>query len=117
MRKYKLTRNIMFNLFKKSPVAPLQDIAGDVLLPSVGFIDVRTKDEYVSGHAKGASSMPLDIVGDRAEELKHYERVYVICQSGGRSARAVDVLESQGVNALNVAGGTIAWRLAGLPMG
>ncbi len=106
----------MFNLFKRSPVVPLQDIADDVLLPSVGFIDVRTEDEYARGRAKGATNIPLDIVVGKVEELKDYERVYVICQSGGRSARAVDMLESHGVNAMNVAGGTIAWRSSGLPM-
>lgn len=106
----------MFNLFNKTSSVPLQDIAEHVLVSDTGFIDVRTKDEYKGGHAKGAKNIPLDIVTEQVDKLKGYERVYVICQSGGRSARAVDALSSLGVNAINVAGGTIAWRAAGLPM-
>lgn len=106
----------MFNLFNKTPVVPLKEIAEQVTTSGVGFIDVRTKDEFASGHAKSTTNIPLDSISDKAEELKKFERVYVICQSGGRSGRAVDILGSLGVNAINVPGGTIAWRSAGLPM-
>jgi rhodanese-related sulfurtransferase len=106
----------MFDLFNKKPTVPLKEIADLISTAGVGFIDVRTKDEFASGHAKGAVNIPLDIVGDKAEELKQFERVYAICQSGGRSGRAVDILSERGVNAINVPGGTIAWRSAGLPM-
>jgi rhodanese-related sulfurtransferase len=39
--------------------------------------------------------------------------VYVICKSGGRSAKAVEHLRANGVDAVNVAGGTLAWIEAG----
>lgn len=106
----------MFNFFNKTASVPLQDIADHILTPETGFIDVRTKDEYAGWHAKGATNIPLDIVTEHADNLKKFERVYVICQSGGRSARAVDLLSSLGVSAINVPGGTIAWRSSGLPM-
>ncbi len=106
----------MFNFFNKTPSVPLLTIASDVITAGVGFIDVRTKGEYATGHAKGARNIPLDIISDSAEELKSLERVYVICQSGGRSAHAVSMLCALGVNAINVAGGTMAWCDAGLSM-
>jgi rhodanese-related sulfurtransferase len=37
----------------------------------------------------------------------------VICRSGGRSLRACEFLAEQGVEAVNVAGGTLAWQLSG----
>jgi len=37
----------------------------------------------------------------------------VICKSGGRSARAVEFLRGQGIDAVNVAGGTLAWLETG----
>jgi rhodanese-related sulfurtransferase len=106
----------MFNLFNRTASVPVQDVASHVLESGTGFIDVRTKEEYRAGHAKGARNIPLDDVVERAEELKTYERVYIICQSGGRSARAVDALSALDVNAINVPGGTIAWKYARLPM-
>jgi rhodanese-related sulfurtransferase len=41
--------------------------------------------------------------------------VYVICARGGRSAKAVEHLRQQGIDAVNVAGGTLGWIDAGLP--
>ena len=42
--------------------------------------------------------------------------VYLICKSGGRSARAAEFLIPQGVEAVNVAGGTMAWTDSGRPV-
>lgn len=106
----------MFNFFKGAGSMSLPDIAEKVQDPSVGFIDVRSKAEYQSGHAEGAKNVPLETILSKAESLKNFTEVYVICQSGGRSAMAVNQLLSEGVNAVNVSGGTSAWRSAGLPM-
>jgi len=107
----------MFNLFKSTSTISLEDIAKNVLLPNTSFIDVRTKEEYNSGHAKGTVNLPLQTLNDKnATDLQKYESVYVICQSGGRSAQATSFLLSKGVKAINVPGGTSAWRAKGLPM-
>jgi rhodanese-related sulfurtransferase len=37
----------------------------------------------------------------------------VICRSGGRSLRACEFLADQGLEAINVAGGTMAWITSG----
>ena len=37
------------------------------------------------------------------------DSVYVICAIGGRSARAAEFLRGQGIDAINVAGGTNGW--------
>jgi rhodanese-related sulfurtransferase len=42
--------------------------------------------------------------------------LYVICRSGGRSARVVAFLSQQGVSAVNVKGGMQSWAAAGRPM-
>jgi rhodanese-related sulfurtransferase len=41
--------------------------------------------------------------------------VYVICAVGARSAKAVGHLRGEGIDAVNVAGGTRAWIDAGQP--
>jgi rhodanese-related sulfurtransferase len=51
-----------------------------------------------------------------AELSSHKEGpVYLICESGGRSARASELLTAAGYAAVNIDGGTYAWREAGLP--
>ena len=42
--------------------------------------------------------------------------VYVICAMGARSLRAAEFYRSQGIDAINVAGGTTAWIEAGEPV-
>ncbi len=80
------------------------------------LIDVREPDEYEAGHVPGARLIPLGQVVQRGGEAPRGERVYVICGSGGRSARATQWYRSQGVDAVNVDGGTAAWAQAGKPL-
>ncbi|CAN5905517.1 hypothetical protein BH23ACT2_BH23ACT2_26490 [soil metagenome] len=76
-------------------------------------LDVREPEEYVDGHVPGAVLMPLATVADRVGEVPTDREVLVICKSGGRSAKAAEHLRAQGVNAVNVAGGTQGWIDAG----
>jgi rhodanese-related sulfurtransferase len=80
------------------------------------LVDVREPDEFESFHVPGARLIPLADVPERIEEIPSDERVYVICGSGGRSAKAVDYLNRQGYDTVNVAGGSKAWREAGHPV-
>ncbi len=79
------------------------------------LIDVREPDEYVQAHVGGARLVPLQNVPEVVPELPTDQPVYVICLSGGRSHRAASFLRSQGIDAINVLGGTTAWLQAGLP--
>jgi rhodanese-related sulfurtransferase len=77
------------------------------------LIDVREPHEYSSGHVPGAVSVPLATVPDQLELFRGQGPVYVICQSGGRSRRACEFVEAQGIDAVNVEGGTGAWIASG----
>lgn len=72
-------------------------------------VDVREPDEYVAGHVPSARPIPLMDVPERIDEIPTDVPVLVICASGGRSRRAADFLIEQGVDAVNVAGGTRGW--------
>lgn len=80
------------------------------------LIDVRTPGEFSAGHVPGAVNIPLDQVERRAEEIPREGEVFVICESGGRSARAAAILAETGRKTVNVEGGTYAWRNAGHPI-
>jgi rhodanese-related sulfurtransferase len=79
-------------------------------------VDVREHHEYHEGHVPGALHIPLATVPDRLGELPTDSDVLVVCAVGGRSARAVAHLRADGIDAVNVAGGTGAWIEAGLPV-
>jgi rhodanese-related sulfurtransferase len=77
------------------------------------LIDVREPDEYEAGHVPGAELIPLGEVADRVEEFRSDGPTYVICRSGARSMRACEHAAEHGIEVVNVAGGTMAWMLAG----
>ena len=80
------------------------------------LVDVREPDEYEAAHVPGAELVPLGQVVARVGEISRDGPVYVICQSGSRSAKAVQWYRSQGIDAYNVAGGTKAWIERGHPV-
>ena len=82
----------------------------------VSLVDVREPAEFAAGRVPGGRLIPLGEVADRVHEVPRSGTVYVICARGGRSAKAVEHLRSQGIDAVNVAGGTLGWIDAGLPI-
>lgn len=80
---------------------------------SIRLIDVREPDEYEAGHVPEAVLVPLGEVPARIDEFRTDGPTYVICRSGARSMRACEHVAEHGVDVVNVAGGTMAWMLAG----
>jgi rhodanese-related sulfurtransferase len=80
------------------------------------LIDVRQPDEWEEFRAPGAALIPLGEIPDRLADVPTDRTVYVICKTGGRSAKAVEFLRAKGIDAVNVAGGSLAWRDAGYPV-
>lgn len=84
----------------------------------VDLIDVRTPVEFREVHAAPARNIPLDQLDPAALAAAHRngEPLYVICRSGNRGRQACEQLAAAGLNVVNVAGGTLAWEQAGLPV-
>jgi rhodanese-related sulfurtransferase len=84
---------------------------------SIPFVDVRTPSEFRSVHAEGAVNHPLESLDADALPFEKSETLHLICQSGGRSAKACQKLEAAGYESVaNVEGGTSAWQAAGFPV-
>jgi rhodanese-related sulfurtransferase len=79
-------------------------------------VDVREPEEYEEARIPGVVHVPLMDVPERVEEIPAEDEVLVVCSHGGRSYRAAEFLRAQGVDAVNVVGGTVAWIDAGFPI-
>jgi rhodanese-related sulfurtransferase len=87
--------------------------------PDVRLLDVRTPGEFLSVHIRGAYNVPLDTLGEHAEEIRAAvaHPLVLICQSGQRARRAEEVLARAGIPHLHVLdGGMNAWLQAGKPV-
>jgi rhodanese-related sulfurtransferase len=88
-----------------------RDGAGDLPL----LVDVRERDEFLNVRAPGAVLYPTSSFLLRYEELPRDRPLYVICNSGSRSAAVTAWLLRNGwTDVHNVTGGMGAWVRAGL---
>ena len=95
--------------------ASLQDVE-QALAQGATVLDVREGEEYAAGHLPGARLLPLGVLPVRMHELDQGPPVYVVCQGGGRSAQAAELLSGAGFDARSVSGGTAAWTKSGRPV-
>jgi rhodanese-related sulfurtransferase len=86
------------------PAVPVAELPADAAL-----LDVRESAEWTAGHAPGATHLPMSELTARMGELPDDDPLYVVCRSGGRSARVVAYLAGAGFPAVNVEGGMLAW--------
>jgi len=75
------------------------------------LIDVRTTAEYANYHLPNSKNIPLDNMDVRTSEIALEKPVYLLCQSGKRSALACEQLQQKFPNAefISVLGGLNAY--------
>ncbi len=75
------------------------------------IIDVREKSEYDNYHIEGTRNIPLmGLLQNSSQFLKKECTYYIMCHSGSRSAHAVQFLEKQGYDVINLAGGITSYK-------
>lgn len=61
------------------------------------IVDVRTQQEFKSGHIKGSSNIPLDTIGNNLNKLGDKSQpIITCCASGMRSGTAKRILKNEG---------------------
>ena len=80
------------------------------------LIDVREPHEFADAHVADAVLIPLGTVPAQIDEFRGDAPTYLICRSGVRSLRACEYLAQNGIEAVNVAGGMLAWVELGNPV-
>ena len=87
--------------------------------PGVIILDVRTPEEFVSGHIEGALNIDFNS-GNFANEITRLnpsENYAIYCRSGSRSGQAASIMHKAGFHDVsNLNGGVIDWTNAGLPL-
>lgn len=87
--------------------------------PNVQVLDVRTAEEYKSGHinnALQANWLNKSEFYDRTAHLDKSKPVYIYCLSGGRSSAAAAALREKGYLVTNLEGGIAAWKQSNKPL-
>jgi len=80
-------------------------------------LDVRTPEEYASGHVPGAANIPHDQVAARLAEVPKDRPVVLYCRSGRRSGLAAEVLNESGYRRVQLLEGDMpAWIERGRPV-
>lgn len=75
------------------------------------LLDVRTAEEYASGHIPGAQNIPLQILEDKVPTMfpDKAQRILTYCQAGVRSEQAVKILRKIGYQNVENIGGIADW--------
>ena len=94
---------------------PTASVSGipDPLPAGLLVLDVREDDEWRAGHVEGSLHVPLMELGAKYTELPEADQTLVVCRVGSRSAYAAGFLIQQGIDAVNLEGGLVAWASAG----
>ena len=85
----------------------------------VVVVDVRSADEFKEGHLKGAVNIDQgqsDFIAKAKKVLPTEKTIAVYCRSGRRSANAAGRLAAEGYKCVNLKGGIVAWKEAGMPV-
>lgn len=69
------------------------------------LLDVRTRQEYATGHIPGSLNVPLQRLEDIEDEIAKDTPLFVHCLSGGRSRQAVSLLREMGYHEVSDIGG------------
>jgi rhodanese-related sulfurtransferase len=86
--------------------------------PKAVILDVRTPDEYASGHVANALNYELNGAkfAQQIASLDKSKPVFVYCLSGRRSASAANKMRADGFKMVyEMDGGMSGWRAAQLP--
>lgn len=91
-----------------------QEEAKNIMDTETGYVilDVRTDEEFATGHIPGAVLIPDYEIGKRAEsELTDKSQlILVYCRSGNRSKNAAKELASLGYTNVKEFGGINSWQ-------
>ena len=106
--------SLISKLFSSSSVPAIEhdDMQRAVESGECHIVDVREPHEYAAGHIPGAKNQPLSAFNPA--DLPKGQPVILVCQAGGRSAKALQAAMASGLtDVVHYAPGTGGWRMRG----
>lgn len=104
----KLFRGRGYTTVNKSQLQKILNNNNNMLI-----LDVRNSGEFRTGHIPNARNIPVNELSSKLSSLSSYKdsEILVYCASGGRSARAADILSKNGFNKVyNLSGGISSYK-------
>lgn len=95
----------MMQFFKKLLGAGAGADIKQLIQDGATIIDVRSKNEFHTGHIKGSINIPLDMLPANLSKINNEKPVIVCCASGMRSSSAKRILLSNGFTEVHNGGG------------
>lgn len=80
------------------------------------LLDVRTPEEFATGHILGAHNIALQDLPARWNELPKNQPLVLYCRTGNRSGMAAKLALQAGFSEVYNLGGVVEWHKQGLPL-
>lgn len=83
------------------------------------LLDVRTVEEFESGHIRNSINIPHEILLSNIDLVSEYndEQLVVYCRSGKRASLVIEVLKKHGfTNIVDIEGDILAWSQSNYPL-
>jgi phage shock protein E len=80
------------------------------------LVDVRTPEEFASGHIHGAQNIALQELPARWGQLPKDRPLVLYCRTGNRSGMAGKMALQEGFTEVYNLGGVVEWHKQGLPL-
>lgn len=90
-------------------ITPTEFVARRERGESLTLLDVREEWELGVASVPDVVHIPMGEVADRLGEIERGREVVVLCRSGRRSLQVANFLQQNGFQAVNLAGGILAW--------
>ncbi|MEW4489954.1 MBL fold metallo-hydrolase [Thalassoglobus sp. JC818] len=99
---------------ERYPSLTPQELKPRIESGEVTLVDVRSDEEWKSGHIAGAEHQFLGRLPDNLGDLDKDKPIVTQCQTGGRSAIAASLLQANQIEVINMTGGLNAWTGSGV---
>ena len=108
-RYFKLLILAVISLFVVSSLAACSSAPTFEAANYAAIIDVRTPDEFATGHLSGAVNMNLNdaAFADKVSQLEKSANYFIYCHSGNRAGQAIDYMTSAGFTGILTNGGGV----------
>ena len=114
-----LSWNLFGHMLSSLKVLPHDEITRLINREDAGVVDLRTRQEFESGHIVGSLNIDAEQLASQLDKLNHYKDKGIIlcCARGNISPREARKLINQGYEKVYcLKGGISSWQNASLPL-